>query len=172
MSLPTGTIIWCSWPFSLLETHRSSFSPNSGEGKQKWLLHRVAAPKEETIPTWFHFPTSSRSNRQREACSLLSPLFLVAPDIFQANNIPVQPWKCTFPSPPVKFVLVNKTRFLHTRQTPTTEKDGAEDRGTLGTDPVTGKWDGRGRDASHCATFWPHWWGCPGDVQWLLREQP
>lgn len=83
--------------------------------------------------------------------------FLVAPDIFQANNIFIQHWKCASPSPPMKFVLVNKARFLHTCQTPTTEEDGAEDRGTLGTDPVTGKWDGRGRDASGCASFWPHW---------------
>lgn len=76
VSLSTGRTIWCSWAFSLLQTHSSSFSPTSAEGKQKWLLHRVAAPKEETIPTgsWFHFPTSSCSNCRRESSSLLSPL--------------------------------------------------------------------------------------------------
>lgn len=76
VSLPTGKIIWCSWAFPLLETHSSSFSPNAGEGKQKWLLHRVASPKEEMTPmwSWFHFPSSSCSKCQREACSLLSPL--------------------------------------------------------------------------------------------------
>lgn len=43
----------------------------------------------------------------------------------------------------MKFVLVSKARFLHTCQTPTTEKSGTELRGTLGIDPVTGKWDGK-----------------------------
>lgn len=97
-------------------------------------------------------PLPAQTAKEKPAVSFLHS-FLVAPDIFQANNIFVQRWKRASPSPPLKFVLANKARFLHTCQTPTTEKNGAEDRGRFGRDPVTGKWDGRGRDASRCATF-------------------
>lgn len=42
-------------------------------------------------------------------------------------------------------------------QTPTTAKDGTEDTGTPSIDPITDKWDGKGRAASQHAVFRPHW---------------
>lgn len=102
-------MIRCSWPFTLLEklaatNFPKSMKKESGSGfytellpqKKKRYLHDSIS---QLLPT---------QTAKEQVCGLLSSLSLVAPDTSQANNIPVQPWKCTSPSPPMRFVLSSR----------------------------------------------------------------
>lgn len=59
---------------SAQETYGSLFPQKSEEGKQKWLLHQVGAPKGETIPDSTSNFFSLKPTKNKSADCFLCPL--------------------------------------------------------------------------------------------------
>lgn len=117
------------------ETSGSSFPQKSEEGKQKWLLHQVGAPKGEMIPIWFHFPTSSHSNQQRTSLQTAFSALSSGSWHFSGKRF------CSALEIYVPFLLWSscwqqKSKIpLYVHQTPTTERQWWRHRDTQGGSP-------------------------------------
>lgn len=157
----TGRIIGCLWAFSLLQTHSTSFSPNSGEGKQKCLPHR-GKRRSSTYTTMIPFPNLFLLKLPKRSLQSAFPTHFQCLltfsrqtiSAFNAGNVHhlllLLPWSlcsstrqdsCTHARLPLQRKMVLKTQ------------------GQLGTDPAAGKRDGREVDIL--------WWGCPVTFVWI-----